>query len=70
MRRPKNIILLHYMETVEVEYIAIQLRKKKKLTKKRKRLYGEVCNNKLLDCHHSDKDRIGFIRMCVKKDAK
>ena len=33
---------------------------------KRRVFYIEVCNNKLFDCHHSDKDRIYFIHECKK----
>ena len=28
--------------------------------------YKEVCNNKLFDCHHSDKDRTYFVHACKK----
>ena len=35
--------------------------------KKRSVFSNEVCNNKLFDCHHSDKDRISFIHVCKKR---
>ena len=37
--------------------------------KERSVIYIEVCNNKLLDGHHSKKDRISFIDLCKKRDA-
>ena len=51
----KKKLLQHYMETVEVEYTVYTAWKKKIIShKKISVFYNEVCENKLIDCHHSD----------------
>ena len=50
-------LLLHYKETVEVDYMYSVERKKIISHEIRSVFYKGVCNNKLFDCHHSDNNR-------------